>query len=86
MFWALNQIGWKGVLEFDCHMLRTEADTADQSGSRRRFIRNCAVATEIALELADRIKPPAPELNQSEADLAGIRQMCGLGGITGVRK
>ncbi len=86
MFWALNQIGWKGVLEFDCHMLRAEADTADQSGSRRRFIRNCAVATEIALELADRIKPPAPELNQSEADLAGIRQMCGLGGITGVRK
>lgn len=86
MFWALNQIGWKGVLEFDCHMLRAEADIDNPTESRRRFIRNCAEATEIALELASRIQVPAPGLTQSEADLAGIKQMCKLDNLAGVRK
>ena len=86
MFWALNQIGWKGVLEYDCHMLRAEADIGDQIGCRKVFIRNCAVATEIALALAGRIRQPEPQQSQSVVDLAATIQMCGLDGITGNRR
>ena len=86
MFWALNQIGWKGVLEYDCHMLRAEADIGDQIGCRKVFIRNCAVATEIALALAGRIRQPEPQQSQSAVDLAATMQMCGLDGITGNRR
>lgn len=78
MFYTLKQLGWNGVVEFDCHMLRAEADLNDQLETRRQFIRNCSEALDIALKLADRIQPPAPGCNQSAADLACIRQMCGL--------
>ena len=78
LFHTLKKLGWKGVVEFDCHMLRAEADPANAMESRRQFIRNCSEALDIALQLADRIKDPAPELNQTAADLASIRQMCNL--------
>ena len=78
MFYTLKQLGWKGVVEFDCHMLRAEADTKDQMETRRQFIRNCSEALDIALKLADRVRVPAPGTNQSAADLACIRQICNL--------
>ena len=43
-----------------------------------QFIRNCVEATRIALELANRIQKPDMTKGQSAADLASIRQMCGL--------
>lgn len=79
MFWALNQMNWKGVVEFDCHMLRSEADLDDQIQARKDFIENCAVALDMALALADRI--PAVDMvdkNQTRLDLAATRKMCGL--------
>ena len=78
MFHTLKRLGWKGVVEFDCHMLRAEADLADQLETRRQFIRNCSEALDIALALADRIKEPAQGIGQTAADLASIRQICNL--------
>lgn len=78
MFHALKQIGWKGVVEFDCHMLRSEGDPANATKSRKEFIVNCSTALEMALQLADRIKIPDSGLSQSAADLMSIRQICGL--------
>lgn len=56
MFWLLNELGWKGVVEFDCHMLRTEAEPENSEECRLQFIRNCSTALSIALELASRLK------------------------------
>ncbi len=78
MFHALNQIGWKGVVEFDCHMLRAEGDPENETASRRQFIVNCSMALEMALKLARRIQPPQPDVSQSAADLVSILQMCAL--------
>ena len=78
MFKALNDIGWKGVVEYDCHMLRAEGDPGDPLECRRQFIRDCAEALEIALALAARIRTPEPGISHAASDLASIRQMCGL--------
>jgi len=79
MFWLLRQLGWKGVVEYDCHMLRCEADTKDQIGCRKEFIRNASTALTIALELADRLgKTKVAGLSESQADLRSIMNMCGL--------
>lgn len=78
LFHALKQLKWKGVVEFDCHMLRAEADIDRQINCRKQFIRNCSEALDIALTLADRIRTPEPGISQSAADLASIRQMCNL--------
>ena len=78
LFHTLKKLNWQGVVEFDCHMLRCEADTADQLGCRRQFIRNCSEALDIALALADRIRDPEPGISHSAADLESIRQMCNL--------
>ncbi len=79
MFWALQQTGWKGVVEYDCHMLRTEGDPEDPIGCRRRFIRDCAKALSISLELAGRIAGAKLKgLPQTQADHAAIMAMCKL--------
>lgn len=78
LFHTLKKLNWKGAVEFDCHMLRAEADPAKEMESRRNFIKNCSEALDIALALADRIKDPAPGIDQTAADLASIRQMCNL--------
>jgi len=78
MFYALKQIGWKGVVEFDCHMLRAEGNPADEIGCRKQFIVDCSSALAMALELAGRIQKPQPGMSQSAADLTSIRQMCKL--------
>lgn len=78
MFKTLKDVGWKGVIEYDCHMLRAEGDPENESNCRMQFIRNCVEATRIALELANRIQKPDMTKGQSAADLASIRQMCGL--------
>lgn len=78
MFRAIEDIGWKGIVEFDCHMLRAEGDPSDRIGCRRQFIRNCSEALDIALKLAARIKKPRAGIGQSAADLESIRQMCNL--------
>jgi len=85
MFHALNQIGWKGVVEFDCHMLRAESNPDDPAGCRKQFIIDCAMALEMALRLARRIEKPQPGISQSAADLASIRDMCKLENINGKR-
>ncbi|MBP5300497.1 MAG: hypothetical protein J6Y80_03735 [Victivallales bacterium] len=78
MFYTLKKLGWKGAVEFDCHALRAEVNRADHLASRRQFIRDCSEALDIALKLADRIQEPEPGLSQTAADLASIRQLCGL--------
>lgn len=85
MFHTLNRVGWRGVLEYDCHMLRAEGDPDDPAACRKRFIVNCAEATEIALTLARRIREPDPAANASSIDLEAIRQMCGLNDVSGRR-
>jgi xylose isomerase len=79
MFWALQQTGWKGVVEYDCHMLRTEGDPADPIGCRRQFIRNCTTGLSMSLELAARIKDAKLKgLPETQADLAATMAMCKL--------
>lgn len=78
MFKALNDLGWKGVIEFDCHMLRAEGDFNHAAESRMQFIRNSVEAVAIAVELAGRIGTPDMSKGQSAADLAAIRRMCRL--------
>lgn len=78
MFKTLKDVGWKGVIEFDCHMLRAEGDPDNENACRMQFIRNCVEAVRIATELAKRIQTPDMSKGQSAADLASIRQMCNL--------
>lgn len=78
MFHTLNRIGWKGVVEFDCHMLRAEGRPGDEEACRKQFITDCVTALAMALQLAERVELPANFRSQSEADLASIRQMCAL--------
>jgi len=78
LFKALQDLGWKGVVEFDCHMLRSEGTPGDPYESRRQFIRNCSEALDIALKLAARIRTPKKGISQSAADLQSIREMCAL--------
>jgi len=78
MFHVLSRMGWKGVVEFDCHMLRTEGDPDNGLTCRREFIRNCSTALSIALDLAARLKPATGKVSESAADLASIMQLCRL--------
>ena len=81
MFHALNRIGWRGAVEFDCHMLRAEGNPADEIGCRKQFIVDSVTALSMALKLAERIELPGASVSQSAADLASIRQMCALGDV-----
>jgi len=79
MFWALRKVGWKGIVEFDCHMLRVDADPADPIGCRRKFIEDCIRALSIALLLADRlIALDTKGMSDAEADLTATTMMCNL--------
>ncbi len=79
MFWALDRIGWKGLVEYDCHMLRAEGTPDDPIGCRRGFIQNCTRALAISLALADRLRTfNGAGLGDSAADLAATMALCGL--------
>ena len=76
MFKALADCGWKGVVEFDCHMMRSEGSPENSADAQWRFIKNCSAAVDICVELASRLKPAKKGLNDTEAELAAIRQLC----------
>jgi len=79
MFWLLGQLGWKGVVEYDCHMLRCEGEPRDPIGCRKQFIENCSLGLQIALVLASRIDAREFQPNQeSRTSLVSIMQMCDL--------
>lgn len=85
MFWVLKQARWQGVVEFDCHMLRSEGSTVDQTACVLKFIGNCSLGLSIALLLAERLETcydhctnDVQELDDSEADLLATTVMCGL--------
>lgn len=79
MFWVLQKMGWKGVVEYDCHMLRAEGDTKDPITCRKQFIKNCDTALAMALEMASRLKGGwMGGLELSQADLQGSMLMCGI--------
>lgn len=79
MFWALRQVGWKGVLEYDCHMLRADGDPDDPIGCRAAFIRDCTRGLAIALLLADRLTGiKTGGITDAQADLDANALMCRL--------
>ena len=79
MFWALRKVGWKGVVEYDCHMLRADGDPDDPIGCRKAFIRDCTRALSTALLLADRLMDlNTAGMSGAEADLAATALMCKL--------
>ncbi len=79
LFHALDRLGWKGVVEFDCHMLRTEGDPDHPLECRRGFIRHCAIALSFALELAGRLRtPPFIHESETETDLLAQMALCGV--------
>jgi xylose isomerase len=78
MFRTLADFGWKGIVEFDCHMLRSDGSPDKSEDAQKRFIRACSEAVDIAVELASRLKPARKGASAAEADLASIRQMCRL--------
>jgi xylose isomerase len=79
MFRVLTVLGWQGVVEFDCHMLRCEADPEAAEACRKQFIRNCSTALTITLELAERLQGlDVSGMEESEADLVATMAMTGL--------
>lgn len=79
MFWALKQVGWKGLVEFDCHMLRAEGDPDNADECRKQFIVNCVSALTMSLALAERLDGNWQKgLSYTQADLAGIMRLTGL--------
>lgn len=76
MFRTLADCGWKGVVEFDCHMLRSEGSSEETADAQWRFIKSCSEAVDICVELAKRIQPSNENLSDTEAELASIRQLC----------
>ena len=79
MFWALRKVGWKGVVEYDCHMLRSDGDPDDPINCRKAFIRDCTQALATALLLADRmIDLDTAKLTDAQADLTATALMCRL--------
>jgi len=79
MFWALRKVGWKGVVEYDCHMLRADGDPDDPIGCRVAFIRDCTQALATALLLADRLMELEPAgLSDAQVDLSATALMCKL--------
>ncbi len=87
MFWALEKMGWKGTVEFDCHMLRTEGDPDDPIECRKAFVRNCVIALDMALELAARLRGfKASSKSETENDLAAQMKMCKVGAPSFKRK
>lgn len=79
LFWALEKMGWKGVVEYDCHMLRSEGDPDDSIGCRKAFVVNCTRGLDIILDLAGRLKDfDATGLTETQADLAATIAMCAL--------
>ncbi len=78
MFKALADCGWKGVVEFDCHMLRCEGSPEKSEDAQWRFIKSCSEAVDLCVALASRLKPVKNGLNDTEAELAAIRQICNV--------
>jgi xylose isomerase len=79
MFWALRKVGWKGVVEYDCHMLRADGKPDDPIECRKAFIRDCTRALSISLLLADRLMAlDTTGMSGAEADLAATTLMCKL--------
>lgn len=80
MFWALRQVGWKGVVEYDCHMLRADGDPKDPLGCRRAFIEDCTRALAMVLILADRLSEfkADKKMNDAQIDHAATMLMCNL--------
>ncbi len=78
MFKALADCGWKGVVEFDCHMLRSEGSPEKAADAQWRFIKSCSEAVDICVALAARLKPAKKGANDTEAELDAIRQLCKL--------
>jgi len=79
MFWALRKVGWKGVVEYDCHMLRADGDPDDPIGCRKAFIRDCTQALATALLLADRLMElDTAKLSDAQADLTATALLCKL--------
>ena len=80
MFWALRKMGWKGVLEYDCHMLRCDGSVDDPAQARWDFICDCTRAAATALLLADRLYNDfkADNLSDGRADLVATAAMCKL--------
>ena len=79
MFWALRKVGWKGVVEYDCHMLRADGDPDDPTGCRKAFVRDCTQALATALLLADRLMDlDTSKLSDAQADLSATALLCKL--------
>ena len=78
MFKALTDCGWKGVVEFDCHMMRSEGSPENPADAQWRFIKSCSAAVDICVKLASRLKPVKKGANDTEAELDAIRQLCNI--------
>ena len=75
----MMQKGWKGVVEFDCHMLRTEGNPKRSREARKAFIRNCSTALTISLELGKRIGNKVySSRSETVSDYESIMKMCNL--------
>jgi xylose isomerase len=79
LFWALRKVGWKGVVEYDCHMMRTDGDPDDPIGCRLQFIRDCTRGLSTVLLLADRLMElDTRGMSDAQADLKATALMCNL--------
>ena len=80
MFSCLMRRKWRGVVEFDCNMLRAGVDPMNPVWHRKRFIQDCSLGLSIALMLAKRVYllNGRSFASDSLADLNSIMRMCAL--------
>jgi len=78
IFWLLRILKWRGVVEFDCHMPRSEGDPANPVTCRLNFIKQSVRGLQMALTLADRMADSYGFSGATEPDLMAIADMCQL--------
>lgn len=79
MFRALRELNWRGVVEFDNHMLPADARVNDVSNCRLEFIRSCSYGLGLALILAERMNNFANRgLTQTQTAHAEIMTLAGI--------
>ena len=81
MFHVLMVVGWSGTVEYDCHMLRPDADSVDPIGCRRQFIADCSTGLTLAVMIAKKIRRlegNTLSLSHTRAEYASIMAMCSV--------
>ena len=91
IFWVLDKLNWKGHVEFDCHVLRTDCapGRANAIEIRRDFVRMCVEALRLAEQVSGRIIKDS-KISKMQAKLwdsqPALAKILAKGDIEAIRK